>query len=145
VAQDVSAECKNECPWADFYVVGEISDRLVQQIGPYDVISLTHVIEHLTDPVEVLQVLSTLITGTGCIFITAPHRPKNWNRESPISQWSSWSYNHVPGHLQYFSESAMKSAALRSKLVLAEWSMHEDGQAFEAILRPAVASGDQKA
>ena len=135
VAQDVSPECKDECPWVDNYIVSEIRDPLIKHLGPYNVISLTHVIEHLTDPVEVLRRLSTLLDMPGCIFITAPCRPKDWSDQNLLPVWRNWSYNHVPAHLQYFSERTMELAAAQSNLKLVQWSLHEDGQALEAILQ----------
>lgn len=134
VAQDVSPECASECPWVDSYVVGEISDAEISSRAPFDVISMTHVIEHVPNPVEFMSNLRELLHERGRMFITAPHRPQNWSESSPISDWESWSYNHVPGHLQYFSERAMQVAAAAAGLQLVRWSLHEDGQAFEAIL-----------
>jgi len=134
VAQDVSPECATECDWVDKYVVGEITDPEIAARAPYDIISLTHVIEHVPAPVEFMAILKRLLQPRGRMFITAPHRPQDWSKGSPISVWESWSYNHVPGHLQYFSERAMRVAARAAGLQLVRWSLHEDGQAFEAIL-----------
>ena len=50
-AQDVSKEVANECGWVDQYLVCRISDAQLDLLAPFDVISLTHVIEHLPDPV----------------------------------------------------------------------------------------------
>ena len=54
VAQDISPEALESCPWVDHYIQGEIDDRRLDSWGPYHVISMTHVIEHLVDVKAVL-------------------------------------------------------------------------------------------
>lgn len=135
VAQDVSPECAAECPWVDEYVVGEITDSRVARRAPYHVISVTHVIEHVPSPVDFMRVLKANLHEQGRLFITAPHRPLNWSGVGSIETWREWSYNHVPAHLQYFSENAMSVAAQGAGLKVARWRLHEEGQSFEAVLK----------
>lgn len=132
VAQDVTPEMAAKCPWVDRYLVTSADSSEIDAAGPYDVISLTHVIEHLPDPVGMLRRIRKI--NRGLIFITAPHRPVAW--KGTIEEWASYSYNHVPAHLQYFSEKAMRAAAATAGLELRHWdATSEDGQAFEAWLR----------
>jgi SAM-dependent methyltransferase len=135
-AQDVSAEVAHECAWVDEYLVCDISDGRLDPLGPFDVISLTHVIEHLPDPVRAIRRCKSLLAKGGTIFITAPHRPQGWQLgKSAISEWQKYSYNHVPAHIQYFSRESMQRLADRSGCSLCYWDdRHEDGQAFEAWL-----------
>jgi len=137
VAQDISREGVDQCPWVDTYVVGEIADRRLDGLGPFDVISMTHVIEHLVDPMAALRRVAGLLRPGGVLFITAPHRPVGWQSDRAIETWARYSYNHVPAHIQYFARGAMERAAARAGLVLLHWdASHEDGQAFEAWLAP---------
>ena len=99
VAQDVTAEVADKCPWVDRYVVDSTDAPAIDSSGPYDVVSITHVIEHLTDPVGTLRRLQPVTRGM--VFITAPHRPPRW--DGTIESWRTYSYNHVPAHLQYVS------------------------------------------
>src|SRR6266478_1637284 len=71
-----------------------------------------------------------------CERLLAPHRPEGWQLgKSTISEWQKYSYNHVPGHIQYFSRESMKKLADRSGCNLCYWEdNHENGQAFEAWL-----------
>lgn len=140
VAQDVSPEAVSSCPWVDHYVQGEVDDARVAAHGPYQVISLTHVIEHLTDPLAILARCRKVLAPDGVIFITAPHRPRDW-RDGDLEAWRRYSYNHVPAHIQYFSEGSMARLAAAIGCELAYWShQHEGGEAFEAWLtRPAAA------
>jgi 2-polyprenyl-3-methyl-5-hydroxy-6-metoxy-1,4-benzoquinol methylase len=142
VAQDITPEVVQECTWVDHYCIEELAtSRGVEQRAPYDVISLTHVIEHLREPLAVLRRIRQLIAPGGLVFITAPHRPVGWSQEVAIEKWREWSYNHVPAHIQYFSEESMNRGAHGTGFGVALWnSEHEDGQAFEAWLQP-VAGG----
>jgi hypothetical protein len=141
VAQDVSPEAVRSCAWVDLYVQDDVFSASLDQRAPYHVISLTHVIEHLADPVAVIRRCEELLHPEGIIFVTAPHRPIGWRAESPdISLWQAYSYNHVPAHIQYFSKASMGALASRAGCVLDHWShAHEEGQAFEAWLRSAAA------
>lgn len=138
VAQDITPEAAGSCAWVDHYLVGELElvlDR-IRALGPFHIISLTHVIEHLLDPVAALKTLRELLERNGRIFLTAPHRPVGWSKSSSLDQWSRWSYNHVPQHLQYFHRKSFEIVATRSTLSLEKFdASSEDGQAFEAWLR----------
>lgn len=133
IAHDITAEASTKCPWVDNYIVGPADDPKIDALGPYDVISLTHVIEHLVDPVAMMRRLRPITRGV--VFITAPHRPVRW--DGGIESWRAYSYNHVPGHLQYFSEGGMRRAAEAAGFKLSYWDANsEEGQAFEAWLEP---------
>lgn len=136
VAQDVSPEAVTACPWVDKYVQGHVSDRAIDPYAPFQVISMTHVIEHLVDPRAVLRECRARLAPNGVIFITAPHRPREW-REGDLDAWRRYSYNHVPAHIQYFSLGSMQKLAASVDCELAHWSHdHEGGEAFEAWLTP---------
>lgn len=136
VAQDVSPEAVAACPWVDHYVQGFVADAAVARHGPFQLISLTHVVEHLTSPRAVLQECRDRLADDGVIFLTAPHRPSGW-REGDLEAWRRYSYNHVPAHIQYFAEGSMRRLAEAIGCELAYWShQHEGGEAFEAWLTP---------
>jgi SAM-dependent methyltransferase len=142
VAQDVTAEVVEECTWVDRYVHGDVGDLMLDAEGPYDIISLTHVIEHVVDPQAMIRRCAQLLATGGRIFLTAPHRPPGFNeRPTDIELWRSYSYNHVPAHVQYFSRDSMARLADGAGCVLDYWcDTHEQGQAFEAWLRGNVLS-----
>jgi hypothetical protein len=87
--------------------------------------------------VTVIRRCKSLLRQGGVIFITAPHRPVGWKDDtSDIALWEKYSYNHVPAHIQYFSEKSMRTLADKAGCTLDHWSHdHEEGQAFEAWLR----------
>jgi SAM-dependent methyltransferase len=144
VAQDVSPEVSAACPWVDHYIVRELYDEAFSEHGAFDIISLTHVIEHLVDPLSIVKRCRELLSPDGTIFLTAPHRPKNWELgKSEIEDWERYSYNHVPAHVQYFSEGSMRRMAGKAGLSLSLWTAHhEEGEAFEAWLDAPGATSD---
>jgi SAM-dependent methyltransferase len=137
IAQDVSAEVAARCRWVDTYVVGDLEHPDVTGNAPYDIISMTHVIEHLVDPAQVLSRCASLLADRGVLFVTAPHRPPGWAPgDIDLEAWKRYSYTHVPAHIQYFSRGSAKRLAERAGLRLSYWSdAHEGGQAFEAWLQ----------
>lgn len=137
-AQDITSECVNICTWVDNYIVGSVEENygLIKREGPYDIISITHVIEHLNYPVDFLIQLAPLLSEKGIIFITAPYQPPNWkNAKNNIDVWQKWSYNHVPGHLQYLSENSVAAISRITGLkTLSYDNRHDGGSAFELML-----------
>lgn len=140
VAQDVTPEVKEECGWVDRYEVADIEDALFDELGPFDVISMTHVIEHIPDPVAVLRRAASLLKVGGVMFVSAPHRPTGWSADPTIETWQQWSYNHVPVHLQYFSQRSFELAAQTAGLDLQRWCLPGDGEVFEAWLGHAISA-----
>ena len=138
IAQDVSSECEKICTWVDKYIVGSCEDNygLLKSLGPFDLISLTHVIEHLPYPVDFLIQISQLLESKGILFITAPYQPIEWKKaNNNMEIWQSWSYNHVPAHLQYLTEESIKAISKITNLVIVSYSnLDDDGQAFELML-----------
>ena len=139
VAQDLTSEAVAECIWVSHYVVEDLmTSRAIDQHGSYDVVSLTHVFEHLAEPVAMLERLRGLLSDRGIVFITAPYRPLGWQRGTDVAEWQSWSYNHIPAHIQYFAQGSFEKAARAAGLEVALWDHHQDGgQAFEGWLRKA--------
>ena len=133
-AQDISPEAVNRCPWIDAYVHGDAFDARLDARAPYDVISMTHVIEHLVDPLAIVRRCVGLLAPRGVILITAPHRPIGWRSGSTdTSMWNAYSYTHVPAHIQYFGRRSMQAFARKAGCELAYWNADsEEGQAFEA-------------
>lgn len=133
VAQDVSGEVAEKCPWVDRYHVGTVST--LDERERFHLASMTHVIEHLVDPAAMLAAISSRLAPGGKLFVTAPHRPTGWNPEAGIAGWREYSYLHVPAHVTYFSRKWFEQVAPRHQLRVEHWdASHEGGQAFELLL-----------
>lgn len=90
---------------------GIISD--VPSSARYDVITLSHVIEHVIDPVELLrECRNRLRPGTGRLMITTP------NLESLGHWWFRryWRGLEVPRHMSVFSPRALRECVIRAGL-----------------------------
>jgi SAM-dependent methyltransferase len=134
VAQDVTAECAARCAWVDSYVVDSVA-RLPPE-PQYQLISLTHVIEHVTDPGATIGMLAQRLVDGGALFLTAPYRPAQWTRADGIGAWQAYEYLHVPAHISYLSEAWFRHVATVHGLTLVHWNAEQDGsRAFEAVLR----------
>lgn len=109
VAQDITAEVPPETYGVKNYICGSIYDneKEVSQLGPFNLISLTHVLEHVKRLLKIIQFCAKYIMPGGIIFISKPHRPMNWSTNKNIENWRNWSLNHVPAHLQYFSKKSV--------------------------------------
>ncbi len=136
--QDVSPECIDVCEWVDDYFLGTVEEFSRQSQARFQAISLTHVIEHLPDPVGTLKVLAAMLDSDGVMLVTAPWRPMGWSPDQGLEAWLEYSYLHVPAHITYFSETSLRMAASQAGLSLAYWDETQDKhQAFEAVLSPA--------
>ena len=134
VAQDVSAECAASCPWTDEYILGTIHDVPVS--ARFALVSMTHVIEHLTDPAWMLAELSQRTLPDGHIYVTGPYRPPLWQPRDGFRPWLHYSYLHVPAHIAYLSENWFRRTAKNVGLELVRWDNSHDGhQVYEALLR----------
>jgi len=133
IGQDVSAEVAERCPWVDRYHVGDFST--LDDTGPFQLASMTHVVEHLVDPAAMLGAISARLSKGGKLFITAPFRPTGWRPSHGIQGWREYSYLHVPAHITYFSRRWFERTAPMHAMKVAHWNAdHEDGQAFELVL-----------
>lgn len=84
-------------PNANIYVA--TADELCFKDETFDIITVTHLLEHTFDPLNTLRELSRALRKKGVLVVTVPNiahpfarlRGKNWRRINP------------PGHLWYFS------------------------------------------
>lgn len=134
IAQDISDECAERCPWVDTYFVGALSD--LKPAHSIQLAAMTHVIEHLPRPGEVFGELAEHMAPGGKVYITAPFRPALWRPKHGFEPWLSYSYLHVPAHISYLSEKWISTMAAKSGFDVIHWDASLDGyQVFEAILR----------
>ncbi len=89
----------------------------------FSVITLWHVLEHLPDPNQALQMLHNLINESGTIFIAVP----NLQSHDANYYQSFWAGYDVPRHLWHFDKKNMKSLLEKNGLKLTKiLPMHLD-------------------
>lgn len=75
--------------------------------GPFDLITLIHVLEHVLDPVDVLTRAVQRLSGTGLIYVEVP--------DLLSDKWSGKEFIHI-AHVWYFHEIALRNLFLRCGL-----------------------------
>jgi SAM-dependent methyltransferase len=74
--------------------------------GPFTLITMWHVLEHLINPRDELKRLSALLeTSSGILFIELP----NWNSAGRFLRGRSWSQLTPPEHINYFTPRALRT------------------------------------
>jgi 2-polyprenyl-3-methyl-5-hydroxy-6-metoxy-1,4-benzoquinol methylase len=73
--------------------------------GPFDLVTLWHVLEHLPQPDEVLKALLSKLAATGRIFIALPNYLA-YDAEVYKEYWAGYD---LPRHLWHFSPASMTS------------------------------------
>lgn len=90
------------------------AENLPAQISPSscDGIVISHVLEHLTDPIAALRSAAKLLKPSGLLFCEVP------NNESLIAKQSglSWEHLDIPRHINFFNEQSLKVVAQKAGL-----------------------------
>jgi methionine biosynthesis protein MetW len=82
----------------------------------FDYVTLQQVIEHMANPVAILQQISTVLKPGGKVIISTPNA-FGWGAAFFGKRWINW---HVPYHLNYFSTASIRLAAEKAGLSLIE-------------------------
>ena len=86
--------------------------ELVDEGEHFDVILLTEVIEHLSDPVTFIKQLSALLTPDGVILVTTP------NKEYAPNKASEWASDLPPVHLWWLTKQGFRVIADKTDLAV---------------------------
>ncbi|MEX2212562.1 MAG: methyltransferase domain-containing protein [Phycisphaeraceae bacterium] len=80
----------------------------------FDLITFSHVVEHLPDPISTLALAATLLAQGGTIWVAVPNGACGAARRL---QWR-WHSSDLPVHLQHFSIPSMSLAAENAGLLI---------------------------
>lgn len=81
-----------------------VIDNIEQAAGPYDVITLWHVLEHVPDPSITLTQLTSLLAQSGTLVIAVP----NHDSYDGAKYKQYWAGYDVPRHLWHFDKRNME-------------------------------------
>ncbi|AKD55338.1 class I SAM-dependent methyltransferase [Spirosoma radiotolerans] len=95
--------------YGDYYKCMDIYKMVEEGNEQFDIILLTEVIEHVTDPVDFIEALSMLLNPGGKIIITTPNK-------SAYPPQVSWDTELPPVHHYWFSEKSIRTIASNLKL-----------------------------
>lgn len=83
----------------EYYSGGKIGQ------GNFDFITLNHVLEHLPDPIELMQeLLSQNLASKGLVYIEVP-RADSWQAKIAGADWMHWD---IPKHLTHWTEAGLE-------------------------------------
>ena len=80
----------------------------------FDYVTMSQVIEHVTDPVQTLRGIARILKPGGVAILSTPNAD-GWGAKVFGKRWINW---HAPYHLQFFSLQSMRLAAEQAGLVL---------------------------
>lgn len=97
--------------------------------GSWDVVILTHVLEHLSDPVGALRKIRDLLAPGGIGVLEFPNIDAlDGKVRRALRRWHlhrhRYRSDYVPGHVQEFCRASFAFAAQQAGLVLAHWETY---------------------
>ncbi|GBR75491.1 hypothetical protein NO2_0161 [Candidatus Termititenax persephonae] len=90
--------------YGNHYICADIFEFSKQHIGEFDVVILTEVIEHISNPLDMLKTLVQLLKLNGHIVLTTPNK-------SFFCKEQIWFSTIPPVHLYWYSEKTMRYMA----------------------------------
>jgi SAM-dependent methyltransferase len=78
--------------------------------GPFGLITMFHVLEHLIDPVDGLEQARTLVAPDGLLAVELPQ----WRSAGRLARRSKWAQLKPPEHINFFTKSSLREALHRS-------------------------------
>ena len=97
----------------------------------YQAVVMNHVLEHVSDPVDLLERVRARMEPNGVIHIAVPN-VRCW--EAALSSWGSYE----PYHLIYFTPKTLREAAVKANLKIVRVVTHESFSGwFLAVFRMA--------
>jgi SAM-dependent methyltransferase len=80
----------------------------------FDFVTMSQVIEHMTNPVQTLRGIAQVLKPGGVAILSTPNTD-GWGAKVFGWRWINW---HVPYHLQFFTPYSMQLAAEQAGLVV---------------------------
>lgn len=109
------------------YVRGRIEDATVR--GPFDVILLLNLIEHVENPYRVLEKARSLLAPTGLLVIKTPnHR----SLDASLFRDKNWGGYHCPRHWVIFTRASFEQIARKAGLKVVQ-SSYTQGAPFWTV------------
>ena len=111
---ELSAHAVAECHarGLENVVEGVVSAAYLAAHGPFDVIAMFDVIEHLEDPAEVIAALADALAPGGLLLVTTG----DWGSLVARISRADWRLMTPPQHLWYFTKAALRALGRRHGL-----------------------------
>lgn len=93
------------------FVVEPLGDEFVaRHRGSYDIVTMWHVLEHVTNPVEFLKLASELTSPEGVVCVEVPNVQDELMQLSPAFR----DRNYMIEHISYFSRHTLETVARKA-------------------------------
>ena len=92
----------------------KIEESVSRITGSFDLITLWHVLEHLPDLNEQMDLLTGKLKSEGYLILAVP----NHESSDAVHYQEKWAAYDVPRHLWHFSQQSMKNLLIKNKLRL---------------------------
>ena len=89
-------------------------DASVYEANFFDYVTMSQVIEHVTEPVQTLSGIARVLKPGGVAILSTPNA-SGWGAKVFGRYWINW---HAPYHLQFFTLQSMQLAAEQAGLVV---------------------------
>lgn len=95
---------------------GTLDDFVVNNIRQFDIVHLKNVLEHVNEPIKVIELCYSLLVPGGIIYIEVP------NDYEPMQRFGAWinkeckNWLCIPDHINYFRFSSAAKLLTRKKL-----------------------------
>jgi len=80
----------------------------------FDYVTMDQVIEHISDPIETLRGVASILKDGGSVILSTPNS-NGWGANLLGRRWINW---HVPYHQNFFSKKSIEIAALKAGMRL---------------------------
>ncbi len=105
VDTDAIARAKELFPDAEFRCVG--SDTLTAEGRVFDIVYCSEVIEHLTNPLQFLRDIRSVMSESSVLLLTTPDNG-HYSLPKDIHKLAGWTSFRPPEHLIYFNRKSLK-------------------------------------
>jgi len=99
-----------------------VHERIEESRGPYDVILMFHVLEHLPDPVAAIRASVARLAPGGLLYIEVPHVNDALLTLYDVEAYHG--FHFFKDHLHYFSRSSLAEAIRRAEAKVVAISGH---------------------
>jgi 2-polyprenyl-3-methyl-5-hydroxy-6-metoxy-1,4-benzoquinol methylase len=98
----------------EFNVHVGLFDPNLYEDNYFDYVTMSQVIEHVTDPVQTIQGIARILKPGGLAILSTPNA-SGWGAKVFGKYWINW---HAPYHLQFFTRQSMKLCAEQAGLMM---------------------------
>ena len=118
--------------------LADLNQALIHELGPFDVVLLADVLEHLSDPQAMLLLSREALRPGGAVIISVPN-VAHWSVRANLFFRGKFKYEPSgimdATHLRWFTEASIKSLVASSGFKVAEYRATANAQLIDNACR----------